>query len=104
MFSDACDKNKENGIAVDCQISCMLSVIDNGCPNQGHSHCLVNGTFFLVTSSFHVFPGLPIYASTDLKKWTQVGELSPSAPNGSFRSVLTLDLNLIFLNRSRSLT
>jgi beta-xylosidase len=25
-----------------------------------------NGTFFLVNSSFHMFPGLPIYASKDL--------------------------------------
>ena len=33
----------------------------------------INGTFFLVTSSFHLFPGLPIYASTDLASWTHVG-------------------------------
>ncbi|ETS86352.1 hypothetical protein PFICI_00180 [Pestalotiopsis fici W106-1] len=29
----------------------------------------VNGTFFLVNSSFHVFPALPIYASKDLQNW-----------------------------------
>ncbi|KAK1623827.1 glycosyl hydrolase [Colletotrichum phormii] len=29
----------------------------------------VNGVFFMVTSSFHIFPGLPIYASTDLQEW-----------------------------------
>lgn len=33
----------------------------------------VDGTFFLATSSFHVFPGLPIYASKDLKSWTHIG-------------------------------
>ncbi|KAJ5703239.1 hypothetical protein N7488_010787 [Penicillium malachiteum] len=33
----------------------------------------VENTFFLVNSSFHVFPGLPIYASKDLKEWTQIG-------------------------------
>ncbi|KAF8847890.1 hypothetical protein BDZ45DRAFT_733305 [Acephala macrosclerotiorum] len=33
----------------------------------------VEGTFYLVNSSFHVFPGLPIYASKDLKSWTQIG-------------------------------
>ena len=38
------------------------------------------GTFFLVTSSFHMFPGLPIYSSTDLNTWTQIGtDLSPSS-------------------------
>ncbi|KAM0324931.1 hypothetical protein ACHAQA_007897 [Verticillium albo-atrum] len=33
----------------------------------------VNGTFFLVTSSFHLYPGIPIYASKDLQKWTHIG-------------------------------
>lgn len=35
---------------------------------------LVDGIFYLVTSSFHLFPGLPIYASSDLQTWTQIGE------------------------------
>jgi beta-xylosidase len=35
---------------------------------------LVDGTFFLVNSSFHLFPGLPIYASKNLKSWTQIGK------------------------------
>jgi beta-xylosidase len=34
----------------------------------------VDGTFFLVTSSFHVFPGLPIYASKNLKSWIHIGK------------------------------
>ncbi|WYZ44963.1 hypothetical protein EsH8_VIII_000279 [Colletotrichum jinshuiense] len=33
---------------------------------------LVNGTYFLVTSSFHIFPGLPIYASRDLQSWVHI--------------------------------
>ncbi|KAH6714818.1 xylosidase/arabinosidase [Leptodontidium sp. MPI-SDFR-AT-0119] len=33
----------------------------------------VDGTFFLCTSSFHVFPGLPLYASKDLKTWSHIG-------------------------------
>ncbi|KAK0379921.1 hypothetical protein CLIM01_02714 [Colletotrichum limetticola] len=33
----------------------------------------VDGVFFLVTSSFHIFPGLPIYASTDLQGWKHIG-------------------------------
>ncbi|OQV01301.1 hypothetical protein CLAIMM_06682 [Cladophialophora immunda] len=34
---------------------------------------LIDGTFFLVNSTFHVFPGLPIYASEDLISWRQIG-------------------------------
>ncbi|KAH8669178.1 glycosyl hydrolase [Xylariales sp. PMI_506] len=37
------------------------------------SVCLIKDTFFLVNSSFHVFPGLPIYASRDLKSWRHIG-------------------------------
>ncbi|KAL0932291.1 xylosidase [Colletotrichum truncatum] len=33
----------------------------------------VDGIFYLVTSSFHVFPGIPIYASTDLQEWKHIG-------------------------------
>lgn len=33
----------------------------------------VDGWFFLVNSSFHCFPGLPIYASKDLVSWKQIG-------------------------------
>lgn len=35
----------------------------------------VNGVFYLATSSFHVFPGIPIYASTDLQQWKHIGQL-----------------------------
>jgi beta-xylosidase len=34
----------------------------------------VDGTYYLSNSSFHVFPGLPIYASKNLKSWTQIGK------------------------------
>ncbi|RSL55658.1 hypothetical protein CEP54_009246 [Fusarium duplospermum] len=33
----------------------------------------VDGTYFLVNSTFHTFPGLPIYASKDLVTWTHIG-------------------------------
>ncbi|KAF5521852.1 Non-reducing end alpha-L-arabinofuranosidase BoGH43A [Colletotrichum aenigma] len=33
----------------------------------------VGGVFYLATSSFHVFPGIPIYASTDLQEWKHIG-------------------------------
>lgn len=38
------------------------------------SICLVDGTYFLVNSSFHLFPGLPIYVSTDLTEWKLIGK------------------------------
>jgi beta-xylosidase len=34
---------------------------------------LVDGDYFLVNSSFHVFPGLPVYTSRDLQNWKQIG-------------------------------
>jgi beta-xylosidase len=34
---------------------------------------LVDGTFFLVASSFHIFPGIPVYASKDLQNWVHIG-------------------------------
>lgn len=39
------------------------------------SVALVDGTFFLVASSFHIFPGIPIYASKDLQTWVHIGML-----------------------------
>ncbi|KAM0334511.1 hypothetical protein ACHAQA_001540 [Verticillium albo-atrum] len=44
----------------------------------------VDGTFFLCTSSFHVFPGLPLYASKDLKEWTHIGTMGIVAPSIHF--------------------
>ncbi|EEU33410.1 uncharacterized protein NECHADRAFT_98469 [Fusarium vanettenii 77-13-4] len=37
------------------------------------SVAVIDGTFFLATSSFHLFPGLPIYTSNDLVSWTNIG-------------------------------
>ena len=34
----------------------------------------IDDTFFLVNSTFHVFPGLPIYASKDLISWKHIGK------------------------------
>jgi beta-xylosidase len=39
---------------------------------------LVDGTYFLVNSTFHLFPGLPIYASQDLIHWKQIGDYTSS--------------------------
>lgn len=41
--------------------------------NPDPSICRVGDDFYLVTSSFEYFPGLPIYHSKDLVNWKQIG-------------------------------
>jgi alpha-N-arabinofuranosidase len=41
--------------------------------NPDPSICRVGADFYLVTSSFEYFPGVPIYHSRDLVSWTQIG-------------------------------
>lgn len=36
----------------------------------------VNDTYYLVTSTFQFFPGLPIFESKDLVSWVQIGRTS----------------------------
>ncbi|KAH6988580.1 putative xylosidase/arabinosidase [Ilyonectria destructans] len=57
----------------------------------------VQDTFFLVTSSFHLFPGLPIYASKDLLTWQHIG----NAINRT--SQLSITLSETYLNSDGSL-
>ncbi|KAJ0413892.1 glycosyl hydrolase [Aspergillus carlsbadensis] len=42
-------------------------------PDPSIIHHAESGFFYLITSTFHLFPGLPIYASRDLKSWTHIG-------------------------------
>lgn len=39
------------------------------------SVCRVGNTYYLVTSSFSYFPGIPLFESTDLSNWTQIGHV-----------------------------
>lgn len=39
------------------------------------SICSANGKFYLITSSFVYFPGMPIFESTDLVNWKQIGHV-----------------------------
>ncbi|MFA6404325.1 MAG: glycoside hydrolase family 43 protein [Salinivirgaceae bacterium] len=41
--------------------------------NPDPSICRVGNDFYLVTSTFEYYPGLPIYHSTDLVNWEQIG-------------------------------
>ena len=37
------------------------------------SICRVGDDYYLVTSTFEYFPGIPVYHSRDLVNWTQIG-------------------------------
>ncbi len=39
------------------------------------SVCYANGKFYLVTSSFQYFPGVPLFESEDLVNWNQIGHV-----------------------------
>ncbi|MFI1744884.1 glycoside hydrolase family 43 protein [Thalassobellus sediminis] len=39
------------------------------------SICYANGKFYLINSSFSYFPGIPIFESTDLVNWKQLGHV-----------------------------
>ena len=41
--------------------------------NPDPSVCKANGKYYLVTSSFQFFPGVPLYESGDLINWKQIG-------------------------------
>lgn len=41
--------------------------------NPDPSICRVEKDYYLVTSSFEYFPGIPVYHSTDLVNWRQIG-------------------------------
>ena len=41
--------------------------------NPDPSICRVGEDYYLVTSSFEYFPGIPVYHSTDLVNWRQIG-------------------------------
>lgn len=72
------------------------------------SVCRVGGDYYLVTSSFEYFPGIPLYHSRDLVNWQQIGHcltqadkvvLSPENPNcmGIFAPTLRYHQGRFFL-------
>ena len=48
-----------------------------------------DGAYFLVTSTFEYLPGLPIYRSTDLVRWTQIGNVVTRPDQVELESVPT---------------
>lgn len=49
---------------------------------------LVDGVYYLVNSTFHMYPGLPIYSSRDLVHWKHIG---------SFRTELCMTRYLLMV-------
>jgi beta-xylosidase len=43
--------------------------------NPDPSICRVNDDYFLVTSTFEYYPGIPVYHSKDLLKWDLIGHV-----------------------------
>lgn len=43
--------------------------------NPDPSICKVGKDYYLITSSFEYFPGVPVYHSTDLVNWTMIGHV-----------------------------
>ena len=49
--------------------------------NPDPSICRVDDDFYLVTSTFEYFPGVPVYHSKDLVHWEQIGHALDSKTN-----------------------
>lgn len=48
------------------------------------SICRVDDAYYMVTSSFSYFPGLPLFKSTDLVHWKQIGHVITKASQANF--------------------
>lgn len=48
------------------------------------SICYANEKFYLITSTFSYFPGIPIFESTDLINWKQIGHVITRKEQGDF--------------------
>jgi beta-xylosidase len=55
--------------------------------NPDPSIIFVEGDYFLTTSTFEYFPGLPIYHSRDLVNWTLIGHVLTRASQLDLRTV-----------------
>ena len=57
--------------------------------NPDPSVVLVDGTYYLVTSSFEYLPGMPVYRSADLVDWTQIGNVATRPEQVDVEAVFT---------------
>ena len=51
------------------------------------SICRAGNEYYLITSSFSYFPGLPIFKSTDLVNWKQIGHVITRKEQGDFSNL-----------------
>lgn len=56
--------------------------------NPDPSICRVGEDYYLVTSSFEYFPGIPIYHSIDLVNWEQIGNCLNNAMDFQFMQIV----------------
>ncbi len=59
-------------------------IIKGGYPDP--SVCRVGDTYYMVTSSFYYFPGLPVFRSRDLVHWEQIGNAISRPEQLDFRN------------------
>ncbi|MEU1165449.1 family 43 glycosylhydrolase, partial [Streptomyces sp. NPDC005921] len=57
--------------------------------NPDPSVILVDGVYYLVTSTFEYLPGLPVYRSTDLVTWEHIGNVAERPEQVAVGSVVT---------------
>lgn len=72
-------------INISCRLVCLLTLLtsvglwaESGSPllsgyNPDPSICRAGDDYYIVTSSFGLWPGIPVYHSKDLQKWEVVG-------------------------------
>jgi xylan 1,4-beta-xylosidase len=62
------------------------------------SICQKGDDYYIVTSTFSYFPGVPIFHSTDLVNWTQIGHVldRPSQFNNDFYRYRQVFLHRLF--------
>ncbi len=53
--------------------------------NPDPSICRVGNEYYLVTSTFEFFPGIPVYKSEDLVNWTQIGNVITRAEDFPYK-------------------
>ena len=80
-------------------ITLLLSVIGAATFAQGYTNPIVKGfnpdpsvcrvgeDYYMVTSTFHYFPGVPLYHSKDLVNWEQIGHVLDRAYSWTLGSV-----------------
>lgn len=60
--------------------------------NPDPSICRVSNNYYLVTSTFQFFPGVPVYHSQDLTRWTQIGKKEEKIQNAVQRMRIFMTL------------